>query len=274
MEISGKTRLLAVLGDPIGHTLSPAMHNAAIHALGLDAAYVALATPAASLSRVLAGLAAIGAAGNVTIPHKEATERFVARKTGLCERAGACNTFWTEGGELVGDNTDVTGVLAALKDLGAPGRGGRWLVIGTGGSARAVSVAAAEAGAELYVKSRSPERARDLVRWAGGAGATAHAAQGALAADVVINATPLGLRPTDPLPVEPPVVKEVSVALDLVYVAGETPWVRAWRAAGVRAADGRAMLVHQGVAAFAHFFPGEVAPVAVMRAAVERALRA
>lgn len=274
MEISGNTRLLAILGDPIGHTLSPAMHNAAIHALGLDAAYVALATPAASLSTVLAGLAAIGAAGNVTIPHKEATERCVARKTGLCERAGACNTFWTEGGQLVGDNTDVTGVLAALKDLGAPGRGGRWLVIGTGGSARAVSVAAAEAGAELYVKSRSPERARDFVRWAGGAGAIAHAVQGTLAADVVINATPLGLRPTDPLPVEPSAVKEASVALDLVYVAGETRWVRAWRAAGVRAADGRAMLVHQGVAAFARFFPGEVAPVAVMRAAVERALRA
>lgn len=273
MEIGASTRLLAVIGDPVAHSLSPTMHNGAIRALGLDAVYVALRTPAAALPAVLASLAAVHAAGNVTVPHKEATERSLARKTDLCARVGACNTFWSEDGALVGDNTDVPGVLAALRELGADGAG-RWLVIGTGGSARAVAVAAAETRAELYVQSRSPQRARDFAQWAGSVGATAHAAQGPLPADVVVNATPLGLRADDPLPLDPRDVKEAQVALDLVYFAGETKWVRALRAAGVRAGDGRGMLVHQGAAAFVRFFPGQAAPVAVMRAAVDRALGA
>src|SRR2546425_13349226 len=100
------------------------MYNAAIRALGLDAAYVALHTPAKALPTVLEALAAVAAAGNVTVPHKEATERYVARKTGLCARVGACNTFWTEHGALVGDNTDVPGVRAALHALGGGGGGG------------------------------------------------------------------------------------------------------------------------------------------------------
>src|SRR3989454_10910919 len=135
------------------------MHNAAIRALGLDAVYVAIGTPAAALPPLLAALGAVGGAGNVTVPHKEAVERCLARKTDLCARVGACNTFWTEQGELVGDNTDVAGVLSALRALGGDGAG-RWLVLGTGGSARAVAVAAAEAKAELQVRSRDPERAR------------------------------------------------------------------------------------------------------------------
>src|SRR5881296_4602812 len=114
------------------------MHNAALRALGLDAVYVALPTPAEALPPVLAALAVVGGAGNVTVPHKEATERCLARKTDLCARVGACNTFWTEHGALVGDNTDVAGILACLRQLGVDGAGGRWLVIGTGGAARAV----------------------------------------------------------------------------------------------------------------------------------------
>src|SRR3989449_8292591 len=121
MEIGASTRLLAVLGDPVAHSLSPCMHNAAIRALGLDATFVALRTSATALPTVLQALAAVEAAGNVTVPHKEATERYVARKTDLCERVGACNTFWTEHGALVGDNTDVAGIRAALRQLGADG---------------------------------------------------------------------------------------------------------------------------------------------------------
>src|SRR5256712_6513787 len=159
------------------------MYNAAFRALGLDAVYVALPTPAAALSSLLSALVGIGAAGNVTVPHKEAVERCCARKTDLCARVGACNTFWTEQGQLVGDNTDVAGVLGALRALGGDGAG-RWLVLGTGGSARAVAVAAAEAKAELPAGSRDPERARALARWAGGAGANAPPAPGPGAAQI------------------------------------------------------------------------------------------
>lgn len=275
MEIGGSTRLLAVLGDPVAHSLSPHMHNAACRALGLDAAYVALRVPANALGEVLSALRVVGGAGNVTVPHKEATERHVAHKTDLCVRTGACNTFWTEARGLVGDNTDVAGIRAALAELGVDGPGGqRWLVMGTGGSARAVAVAAADARADLRVQSRDPARARAFVAWATGIGAKAAPAAPAEPVDVAINATPLGLRADDPLPLDPPAPRGLRAALDLVYAPHGTRWVQALAAAGVRSADGRSVLVHQGAAAFGRFFPGSTAPLEVMRAAVVRALGA
>ena len=272
MEISASTRLLAVIGDPVEHSLSPAMHNAAFRALGIDAVYVALRCPAAALPALLSACAAVGAAGNVTVPHKEAAERCLTRKTDLCARVGACNTFWSEQGTLVGDNTDVAGVLASLKQLGADGAD-RWLVIGTGGAARAIAVAAAQARAELQVLSRDAARAQTFAAWATSRGAQARAARGALEPDVAINATPLGLRKDDPLPLEPAKAPRLRAALDLVYAAGETRWVRTLRTAGVAAQDGREMLLQQGVAAFGRFFPEAQAPTEVMRAALARELR-
>src|SRR2546429_5291375 len=99
------------------------MHNAAIHVLGLDAVYVALRTPAPALATVLAALAGVGGAGNVTVPHKEAAGRCVARKTDVCARVGGCNTFWTAHGALVGDNTDVAGIFAAPRQTRSHGAG-------------------------------------------------------------------------------------------------------------------------------------------------------
>jgi len=276
VEISAKTRLLTVIGDPVAHSLSPAMHNAACRALGLDAVYVALLVPAASLPAVLAMQAAIGGAGNVTVPHKEAVERSVARKTDVCTRVGACNTFWTEdgGGGLVGDNTDVAGVTAALERLGATHKDERWLVVGTGGSARATAVAAANRGATLFVRSRDASRAKAFAEWASGVGVATTVAKGPVEVDVVINATPLGLRGGhDPFPVDVNHIPGAQRALDLVYAPGETRWVHALRERGIEAMDGREMLVQQGAAAFERFFPGVDAPVEVMRAAVVRALR-
>lgn len=274
MEISAKTRLLTVIGDPVAHSLSPAMHNAACRALGLDAVYLALQVPARSLPAVLAMQAAIGGAGNVTVPHKEAVEGSVARKTDVCARVGACNTFWTEDGALIGDNTDVFGVAAALDQLGAAQHGERWLVVGTGGSARATAVTAADRGATLFVRSRDASRATAFAAWATGVGVTTTVANGPIEVDVAINATPLGLAGHDPLPIDVNHIPGVQRALDLVYAPGETRWVHALRERGIEARDGREMLVQQGAAAFERFFPGTAAPTEVMRAAVQRALRA
>jgi shikimate dehydrogenase len=235
--------------------------------------YVALRCPAASLPGLLAACAAIGAAGNVTVPHKEAAERCLTRKTDLCARVGACNTFWSEQGQLVGDNTDVAGVLASLQVLGADGAK-QWLLIGTGGAARAVAVAAADARATLSVMSRDARRGEQFVAWAQSRGANARPALGGVAAEVAINATPLGLKETDAFPLEVSRMGGVRAVLDLVYAPGETRWVRQLRAAGVAAQDGREMLVQQGAAAFKHFFAGADAPMEVMRAAVNHALRA
>jgi shikimate dehydrogenase len=274
VEISAKTRLLTVIGDPVAHSLSPVMHNAAFRALGLDAVYVALHVPPASLTTVLEMQRATGGAGNVTVPHKEAVEGYVTRKTDICARVGACNTFWTEDGVLVGDNTDVFGVSAALDGLGVNRKGGRWLVIGTGGSARAVAITAGERDATLWVRSRDARRAADFAVWATSRGVHTEVASGPVEIDVAINATPLGLAGHDPLPIDVNHIPGVRTALDLVYTSVETRWVHALRERGIEAADGREMLVQQGAAAFARFFADVAAPVEVMRAAVGRALRA
>ena len=273
MEITASTRLLAVIGDPVEHSVSPAMHNAACRALGLDAVYVALRCRPDAVVGVLTAFAAVGGAGNVTVPYKEAAERCLTRKTDLCTRVGACNTFWSEHGQLVGDNTDVVGVLASLHHLGADGAS-QWLLIGTGGAARAVAVAAAEAHAALHVLSRVADRAEQFAAWARTRGVSAHAARSDLVPDVAINATPLGLQESDPLPLDMARTRGLRAALDLVYAQAETRWVRALRAEGVVAQDGREMLVQQGAAAFNHFVPGAAAPMEVMRAAVAHALRA
>ncbi|HET9710067.1 MAG TPA: shikimate dehydrogenase [Gemmatimonadales bacterium] len=261
---------LAVLGDPVAHSLSPVMHNAAIDALGLDAVYVALRTQSAAVPETLATLTGLGVAGNVTVPLKGAVERCVARKTDLCARTGSCNTFWVEQGTLVGDNTDVPAIAAELKDLGVDG--GRWLVLGTGGSARAVAIAASHAGAELLVRSREPVRAKAFAEWASAQGARASAATAPEGADTIVNATPLGLRDNDPFPFDK-VPAGITAALDLVYRRGASRWVQELVRSGIPARDGRGVLVRQGALAWQRFFPQESPPVEVMRAAVERALR-
>jgi len=266
--IDGATRVFALVGDPVAHSLSPAMHNAAFRALGLPGVYVALRCDPADLPPLMRALARAGGGGNVTVPHKEIAAGAVDRLLETAREVGACNTFWSRDSEVLGDNTDVAGVLSAVERLDPPP--GPWLVVGTGGGARAAVVAAAKLGVGVAVRSRSPDRARELERWA---------AERALELSdpsdctVVVNATPLGLRPDDPLPVVPAEAPSACVALDMVYRPGETMWVRAMRQAGRRAADGRAMLVAQGASALECWFPDADAPEEIMRATVDAALR-
>jgi shikimate dehydrogenase len=206
-----------------------------------------------------------GGGGNVTIPHKEAAAAVLAARGG-CDLP-VCNTFWTENGVTQCAETDSEGILAALTRLGSPG--GPWCVIGTGGSARAALRAAQRAEVGVAVRSRSAERAAQLRATAAEAGLPEAEAG---ACPVVINCTPLGLSAADPLPVHPAEAPSARTALDLVYRRGETEWVRAMRAAGCLAADGRVVLVEQGAAAFERWFPRRPAPREVMQAAVRAAL--
>jgi shikimate dehydrogenase len=266
--ITGRTRVLAILGDPVRHSVSPAMHNAAIRALGLDAVYVALAVPVPAIGSVLGSLVRLQVAGNVTVPHKAAAYRAVDHLTELARVSGAVNTFWVAEGALHGDNTDVAGILEATRAMRAPGP---WVLAGTGGSASAVALAAAAEGVALRVRSREPERAVAFAAWAHERGVDA-APDDQGSAGTLINATPLGLNGNDALPFPPERLTRAAAVLDLVYAPGGTPLVRAARTSGLRAADGRGVLVGQGAAAFERFFPGVVAPRDIMRAAVERAL--
>jgi shikimate dehydrogenase len=265
MDTGGSTRVYALLGDPVAHSLSPAMQNAAFRALGLDAVYVALRCSEPSLGGIMEALLRQGGGGNVTVPHKEAAAAALSARGG-CDLP-VCNTFWSENGVARCAETDSEGILAALARLGSPA--GPWCLIGTGGSARAAVRAALRAGVGIAVRSRSTERAARLRAAAAESGVSA---VDPTACPVIINCTPLGLTEADPLPVHPGDVPAARAALDLVYRRGETEWVRAMRAAGSVAADGREALVEQGAAAFERWYPKRPAPREVMRAAVRAAL--
>ncbi len=208
-----------------------------------------------------------------TWPSERITERFLTwcRRsiTGLAKDLGAVNTFWPEGGRLIGDNTDVHGVLGAIDHVEGEGP---WLLVGTGGSARAVAAAARERDVTLLVRSRKADRAYEFAAWARELGVPEALPDDGRTVGTAINATPLGLQPGDAMPVSPERLDGCRAALDLVYAPGETAWIRACRSRSLRSVDGRIMLVAQGTRAFEHFFPGSAAPREVMAAAVEQAL--
>jgi shikimate dehydrogenase len=264
----GAIRVFAILGDPVAHSLSPVMHNAAFAALGLPATYVPLRCSADDLPGLMHALGRAGGGGNVTIPHKDTALRALDDCRDLAESVESCNTFWNENGRTVGDNTDVQGVLEALHQLNvsqAP-----WFIAGTGGGARAAVAAARELGVAVAVRSRTPERQTRFEHWTASRGVSL-----APPADcrVLINSTPLGLNSGDPLPIEPGRFPRAEIVLDMIYAPGETAWVRTMRSSVRRASDGRGMLVAQGAAAFERWFPEKPAPVEVMRASVNAALR-
>jgi shikimate dehydrogenase len=252
------------------------MQNAAIAALGIDAVYVALRVPPDRLPAVLEACVAAGLSGNLTVPLKEVAAKLLPHLTPLARALGAANTFWVEDGVLRGDNTDVAGVARALRELDAPPP---WLVCGTGGSARAVAAAALEAEMPIVIRSRDPARAARFADWVGSVAGPLGKPSAAVTVDddgaafgTVINATPVGLEGGNAGPLPEKRWRAARAALDLVYRPGETAWVRACRDAGLRAADGRGVLVEQGAQAFERFFAGAAAPREIMRAAVARAL--
>ena len=254
------------------------MHNAAIAALGLDAVFVALRARPADLEAVVQGLLAAGGAACITVPHKQAAVELLDEPSELVLRTGASNTIWRQDAIVMGDNTDVAGVGAEARRLmaGRPMRSA--VILGTGGSARAAAVAIADAwaGADVGVVSRNGARGAEFAAWAetAGVGCRVWGVGSDEAADLVVNATPLGLRQDDPLPMDETMLRRVAPAavLDLVYARGATRLVREAGALGAAASDGRGVLVAQGAAAF-RLFLNQEPPVEVMRAAVEDALR-
>lgn len=260
MDPGPRTRLVALLGDPVDHSLSPRLQNAAIRAAGLDAVYVALRCSTDRFDGLLEGIAAAGGAGNVTIPHKERAARIVQAPSRAVERTGACNTFWIEDGRIHGDNTDVSGFAAAARLLIGPPAGARVLVLGAGGAARAVVLALIDARADaIHVLNRSADRARALAHDLDTAQRKVAVVDDPAALrregyDLVVNATPAGLHPGDAAPLGLDGIARIGAVLDLIYRAGGTDWVREARARGVPAADGVEMLLHQGAAAFRRWF--------------------
>ena len=265
---------LVLLGHPVSHSLSPAFQNAALRTAGILLAYETLDVPPERLDLALGALAAEGAAGNVTVPHKVRVAERCATLTPVAARVGAVNTFWTSRDGLVGDNTDVQGYaeLVDSLDSGAWSRG-PVAVLGAGGAAAAVLAALESRRAgDVRLLGRDPERLARLVERFGGLARGARDVRDALAdAAMVVNATPVGMR-NDEMPVRVEMLPPGAVVVDLVYRAGETAWVRAARARGHLAADGREMLLAQGALAFERWFGVEPDRV-VMRDALRRAVQ-
>jgi shikimate dehydrogenase len=269
----GSTRLAAVIGDPVRHSLSPTIHNAGFRAVDLDWAYLAFEVPVGGGAAAVAAVRALGIDGlSVTMPQKAEVAAAVDRLSPAAEALGAVNTVVREGSVLVGENTDGDGFVNALRlDEGIEVDGLRCLVVGAGGAARAVIRALAQAGAaEVIVAARRPEAAAQAVLLAPGTARVGTAAE-ADAVDLVVNATPVGmgevveLEPA--LPVDPGRLGSGQVVVDLIYHPLVTPLVAAARAQGAVAVNGLGMLLHQAAIAF-QLWTGETAPLEAMSAAV------
>ena len=269
---AGSTRVAAVIGCPVRHSLSPVMHNAAYRVLGLDWVYVAFEVPPGSGRRAIEAMRALGIDGlNVTMPHKSDVAGAVDRLTPAAAALGAVNTV-TRGprrDELVGENTDGAGFIDALRiDEGFEPAGRRCVVVGAGGAGRAVVRALAEAGAAaVTVVNRTADRAVAAAALAGAAGRVGQPGDAA-DADLIVNATPLGMRGEDgpDLPLDPAGLGPGQLVVDLVYHPAVTPLVDAARARGAAATNGLGMLIHQAAHTI-RIWTGEDPPLEVMSAA-------
>jgi shikimate dehydrogenase len=284
VPISGRTRILGVIGDPIAHSRSPAMHNAAFRALGLGYAYVPFHVRSEEVPAAIAAVRALGLVGlNVTLPHKEAVLAHLDRLTPAAQACAAVNTIINRDGVLAGDNTDVTGLVRDLGVLGISPRRKLELavVLGSGGSARAVVFALGRFARRIVVAARRRERAVELVRGISRfvraklqVVPLADLASGARAAEtllggtgLVINATSLGMRGEPFLPLAYAATPRDCVFYDLVYTARRTPFLLPAARLRRPVANGLGMLLHQGAAAF-ELWTGVTPPLDVMRRAL------
>jgi shikimate dehydrogenase len=272
----------AIFGDPVAHSMSPAMHNAAYAALGMNRTYVPFRVTPANLAAALRAIPALGIVGvNLTVPHKEAAARIIKDLNGEARTLRAVNCVVNRRGTLQGDNTDARGLERDLLDLGCDLRGRLAIVIGAGGSAAASVLTCIRLGARVMIVNRTPGRAMTLARrFAKGAARAAADSRGldalmdsALIGDarLIINATSMGLTTERFARLDYYSTTTDCLFYDLIYSRDETAFLKPALAAGRRAADGAGMLVNQGELAFKLF--NRVAPPAgVMRAALFEAL--
>ena len=274
IPIRGATRVACVIGDPVAHSRSPRMHNAAAEALGLDRVYVALRVSAADLAAAIRGLAALGFDGaNVTVPHKAAAALLCDELGDEARDAGAVNTLSFAGGRVRGDLTDGIGLIAALADVPA-----RVVVLGAGGSSRAAAAALLRAGSRrVTIVARRAAAAADLAHALAAlepsAQVDAATAVPAESGGLLVNCTPVGgIADLKALPVPADVIGRMDAIADFAYRAdgSPTPLATAALAAGLPLVDGLELLVRQGALSFRRW-TGLEPPLDVMRRAARGA---
>ncbi|MCI5222962.1 MAG: shikimate dehydrogenase [Candidatus Electrothrix sp. AR4] len=280
MLIDGKTELYGIIGNPVQHSLSPVMHNAAFAAMEINGVYAPMEVM--DIEQGISGLRALGFRGvSVTVPHKEAVIPLLDEIDPVAEKIGAVNTllFRKEGSGknnkersiICGLNTDWLGANTALAEK-VNLRDSRVLLIGAGGSAKAVGFGLVQAGAEVVISNRTAATGEALADWLGCGFVSLEEVAG-VAADVLINTTSVGMEPdNEGIAVPPSILSGFSVVMDIVYAPLETRLLREAREAGCQTIDGLAMLLYQGAAQF-KIWTGERPPQRIMRSALEEELR-
>jgi shikimate dehydrogenase len=277
MAISGKTRVCGVIGDPIGHSLSPTIHNAAFNHLKLDFVFLAFRVEAADLENAIRGMRGLGIHGlNVTMPHKSTVIGCLDEVDSNVKFLGSANTVLNKDGKLSGFNTDGVGALKALRENGTELAEKKVLLLGAGGAAKAIAFALAEEVGELAVLNRAAEKAKELAealgrisnkKVVGGALSSDAIAKSLQDSDVLVNATSVGMHPeANQSLVAPQWLRSDLTVMDVVYNPVETKLARDAKAAGAKVISGVEMLIYQGAASF-EIWTGCSAPIEVMRRA-------
>ena len=275
MRISGSTILVGVIGNPVKHSLSPVILNAAFREAKINWVYTAFETPEEKLADAIDGIRALGIAGlSVTMPHKAKVCSLLDEISDSAQTLNAVNCIVNDAGKLEGHNTDGDGFLDAVKhDAGLDVAGKKVLVVGSGGSARSIIHSLGKVGAaEIAVINRTKKKALDALELAGSVGRYVEETEipeVVSEANLVVNATPIGMLDTDDtanFPIEPNLFSKGQLAIDLIYHPISTPWMEALRDLEVEAHGGLSMLIFQAARAF-KLWTGKEAPVDAMRKA-------
>ena len=277
MVISGKTQVCGVIGDPIEHTLSPTIHNAAFSHLGLNFVFLAFHVKTADLENAIQGMRGLGIHGlNVTMPHKNKVITYLDELDEAVKFIGSANTILNKTGKLSGFNTDGKGALKALRENGVKLSKKKVLLLGAGGAAKAIAYSLGREVGELVVLNRAAEKAQELAerltktlgkKVVGGSLSLDTVAENLPVSDVLINATSVGMNPdADQSIVAPRLLRSDLTVMDIVYNPVETKLAKDAKAAGANLVNGVEMLIYQGAASF-EIWTGHMAPIEVMRKA-------
>jgi shikimate dehydrogenase len=278
MKISGKTGVCGVIGDPVEHSLSPVMHNAAFEALNLDFVYLAFRVRREELREAIIGAISLDFLGlNVTMPHKNAVMRYLDEIDSTARSIGAVNTILNDEGRLMGYNTDGIGALKALEENGITPNGKKLLLLGAGGAGKAIAFHAAREVEELVILNRTPQKAKKLAevlrkefnkKINGDALSTEIMKEELRDADILVNATSVGMHPDiDQSLVPPSSLRTDLCVMDIIYTPLETKLAKDAKATGAKVVSGIEMLFYQGAASF-EIWTNHPAPVKVMKQAV------
>jgi shikimate dehydrogenase len=277
MEISGKTKVCAIIGDPVEHSLSPTMHNAAFEELGLDFVYVAFTVTRSELKEAVSGARILGFRGlNVTMPHKDVVIKYLDETDLAAKSIGAVNTILNEGGRLMGFNTDGVGAMNALKEKGIFSGGKKLLLLGAGGAGKAIAFQATQEVEEFVIVNRTEEKAKKLAetlrekfkkKVRGRAYSSEVLKEEMKDIDILINATSVGMPPDVNKSLVPKsLLKPDLCVMDIIYSPLKTKLVKDSEAAGAKVVSGLEMLIYQGAASF-EIWTNHSAPVEVMKRA-------